>query len=119
MSAEKTTEEKNFCPECSQSHNCRAVYQQLSNTKGPCIVTKALVAFLLPIVTFVAGLAIFDKALAGLINNQNLQTALSFLSAVGVSFVCVLVVKAIDFRPAKRPDSCKLEGEAISRPEVD
>ena len=87
--------QQKFCQECNQKRNCKEVYQQLGNTKNPSVVFKVVVAFLLPMVIFIASLVIFDHILAKVMNNKEAQTALSFLLALSVTFVAVLVIKMI------------------------
>jgi len=74
--------QQKFCEDCNQKHDCREVYQKLGNTKGPSVVLKAVVAFLLPILVFIGCLAAFEAILA--------RTALSFLLAVLVTFIFVV-----------------------------
>ena len=87
--------QQKFCQECNQKRNCKEVYQQLGNTKNPSVVFKVVIAFLVPLVVFIAALAIFKAILAGIINSKEAQTAISFLLALSVTFVAVLVIKMI------------------------
>lgn len=62
---------------------------------SPSVVFKVVIAFLVPLVVFIAALAIFKAILAGIINSKEAQTAFSFLLALSVTFVAVLVIKMI------------------------
>ena len=93
--------QQKFCQECIQKHDCQKVYQQLGNHKGPSVVIKAIIAFLLPLVVFIASLAAFEEMFAGAINIQPLQTILSFLLALLVTFVCILIVTVINKQLSK------------------
>jgi hypothetical protein len=93
--------EKDFCPQCSQSRDCKAVYEQLGKSKGPNVVTKVLVAFLLPIAVFIAALALFDHVLARAVAGKNIRIAAGFVLAAGASFVCILIVRMVNVRLAK------------------
>ncbi len=93
--------QQKFCQECNQNRNCKEIYQQLGNTKHPSVVFKVVIAFLVPLVVFIAALAIFKAILAGIINSKEAQTALSFLLALSVTFVAVLVIKAINKKLSK------------------
>lgn len=65
----------------------------MGNTKGPSVVLKAVVAFLLPILVFIGCLAAFEAILAkvrSLINTKELRTILSFLLALSVTFIFVV-----------------------------
>lgn len=97
----KTMLQEKFCQDCNQRHDCRDVYRQLGNTKGPSVVFKVLVAFLLPLTVFIATLAAFEKILAERIAAEELQTALSFLLALSVTSACILITKAINRQSGK------------------
>ncbi len=87
--------QEKFCQECNQRHGCRDVYQQLGKAEGPSVVFKVVVAFLLPLMVFIAVLAASEKILAKTINSKESQTALSFLLALFVTSVCILIIKVI------------------------
>ena len=88
--------EQKFCQDCNQKHDCRKVYQQLGNVKGPSVVSKVIVAFLLPGVVFIVSLAVFEEIFAEVVSAGKLQTLLSFLIAVLMTFVCILIVQVIN-----------------------
>ncbi len=85
--------QEKFCEDCNQKHDCREVYRKLGNTKGPSVVLKAVVAFLLPILVFIGCLAGFE-AISG-------RTGVSFVLAVAVTFVMMSIVKTINRQPGK------------------
>jgi len=96
--------QQKFCEDCNQKHDCREVYRKMGNTKGPSVVLKAVVAFLLPILVFIGCLAAFEAILAkvrSLINTKELRTVLSFLLALSVTFVLILIIKAINRQLSK------------------
>jgi len=84
------------CQGCSHKHNCQETYQKLANFKGFSVVLKVIVAFLLPIMVFIASLAAFERILAEAIYNRQLQTILSFLLALPVTFAVILFIKVIN-----------------------
>jgi len=88
--------EQKFCENCTQNHDCQKVYQQLGDIEGPSVVIKAIVAFLLPLVVFIVSLAVFQEILGNAISSKRMQTALSLLSALLVTFVCILIVRVIN-----------------------
>ena len=93
--------QEKFCQDCNQKHDCRKIYEQLGNVKGPSVVFKVIVAFLLPVVVFIASLVAFERILAGVIDTKGSQTVLGFLLALSAALVCVLIIKAINKRPDK------------------
>ena len=103
--------EDEFCSNCARKSDCKAVYQQLGQNKGPSFVAKVVKAFLLPIAIFIGGLVLFDKVLADVIQDQRIRTAAVFLLGAGVSFIFVLIVKAIESFLLKSKGRCMLEGE--------
>ncbi len=94
----KTMDEKKFCDNCMQKHDCQSVYRQLGDVEGPSVVIKVIVAFLLPLVVFIVSLAIFERILGGAISTDQLQTALSLLAALLITFICILTVRMINRR---------------------
>jgi hypothetical protein len=59
------------CNGCSQAHNCARVYEQLGHAGGPSVVWKVIIAFVLPIVAFIAALAISDRLLQRAVAEQH------------------------------------------------
>lgn len=91
--------EQDFCHTCNQKHDCKKVYEHLGNIEGPSIVVKVLLAFLLPLVVFIASLAIFERILDGAVNSAAARSAVSFLLALLAAFVCILITR----RACKHP----------------
>ena len=99
----KTMIQQKSCQHCSQKHDCRQVYRRLGKTESPSVVFKVLVAFLLPIVVFIASLVVLDHILAKAVDSKEVQTALSFLLALSVTIACIFLLRAIkrQFRKGK------------------
>lgn len=72
------------------------MYEQLGKIEGPSIVKKVVLAFLLPLVVFVASLAIFERMLSAVLSAGQARSALSFVSALSLTFVCILLTKVIN-----------------------
>jgi len=92
----KTMTRQELCQQCNQRQDCGQVYEQLGKIEGPSIVKKVVLAFLLPLVVFVASLAIFESIFSGVISAEQTRSALSFASALLLTFVCILLTKVID-----------------------
>jgi hypothetical protein len=88
-------DEQKFCQGCDQEHNCEKLYKKLGDVQGPSIVFEAIIAFVLPIVVFVASLIVFDKILAGAVGSKHMQIAISCLLALLVTSVLMLGIKLI------------------------
>jgi len=85
-----------FCQGCNQEHDCQDIHQELANFKGRSVVFKVCLAFLLPILVFIASLAVSERILAEAIDTEELRTALSFLLALSVTFGLILIIKLIN-----------------------
>jgi len=83
------------CSECNQRHACRDLYRKLGADKGPSIVRKVLAAFVLPIIVFIAALAISEKLLAAAIDSASTRTAADLAIAVLAVFACILTTRLI------------------------
>ncbi len=68
----------------------------MGKAQGPSVVLKAVVAFLLPILIFIASLAAFEGILARTIDIKELRIALDFLSALSVTLAVILIIKVIN-----------------------
>ena len=93
--------EKEFCDNCIQKHNCSSIYHQLGNTQGPSVVSKVFIAFVLPLLVFIISLGIFEDIFGKNMSGQNFQTILSLLSALFVTFFCILITSVINKRFGK------------------
>jgi uncharacterized membrane protein len=94
----KTMTENEFCDNCNQKHNCGSIYHQLGNIKGPSVVVKVVIAFLLPLVVFICSLAAFQQIFTKTISSQRMQIVLSMVAALLVTFICILIAKVINKR---------------------
>ncbi|MBC8469939.1 MAG: hypothetical protein H8D56_10755 [Planctomycetes bacterium] len=90
--------ENEFCGNCNQKHNCGSIYHQLGNTNGPSVVVKVVIAFLLPLVVFIFSLAVFQEIFTKTTSSQLMLTALSLVSALFVTFSCILIIRVINKR---------------------
>jgi len=86
----KNMAQEKFCQDCDQKHDCQKIYGQLGNIKGPSVVLKVIVAFLLPVVVFIVSLAVFEEVLAKAVNAKELRTLLSFLISLLITFIFVI-----------------------------
>ena len=78
----------NICQECSQKESCKQAFEKLGNVKGPSVAIKSILAFLLPLVIFIAALAVLEK-----IFQKN--AGISFLLAAGLTAIYILIVGSV------------------------
>lgn len=72
------------CSGCQNLNSCERIYQRLGHSHAAPVLAPVLVAFVLPLVTFVLALAASQKVCAGL-SSENLSLLLSFLMALGAT----------------------------------
>jgi uncharacterized membrane protein (DUF485 family) len=89
-------DEQKICQNCYQKHDCKEAYRQMGENEGPSVVVKVVFAFLLPIVIFIASLAVFEGILAGAINSEHIRTVLCLLIALIVTIIFVFIIKIIN-----------------------
>jgi len=94
-----------FCSNCAQSRNCSAVYEHLGKSKGPSVVRKVLLAFLLPIAVFIIALAVFEKLTGPIVG---------FALAVVAVGICILVTWMV----RRWHNNCQLKGGLQSQQQV-
>ena len=97
----KTMDQEKFCKNCKQISDCQKVYQHLGSVRGPSVVVKVIMAFLLPLVVFIGCLAVFQQFLGKALNIKELNTFLSFLLAISVTFSMMLIIKVLQRQAGK------------------
>jgi uncharacterized membrane protein (DUF485 family) len=96
-------EDNNKCQDCSDRQKCEEVYRKMAGSEGPPVTFSVIMAFLLPLVIFIAALAAGQVLLKRL--NANLPvTAISLILAFLVTACYVLVARVIVKNRAKRFD---------------
>jgi hypothetical protein len=103
-----------WCSGCGQRSSCGSVYQKLGTARGPSVLGKSLIAFVLPIVLFVLALAGFEWLLRGRIEDPDLRMLAGILPSLGVSIVGVWAARRIFLSRAE----CDRQGEPSSKPKA-
>ena len=85
--------EQDSCRSCTQKHDCQKVYDRVGNTPGPSVTVEVCLAFLLPLVVFIASLAIAQKILAA--TAEPARTVISLALALASTLGCILIVRMI------------------------
>lgn len=78
------------CEGCSEAHDCKKIYEQLGHAGGPSVALKVVVAFALPILSFVGALAVFGHLLREYVT-EPYQTPIVFVLALSVAVSVVLI----------------------------
>ena len=87
-----------ICDQCSEDHQCREVYHRLGQAKGPSVVFRVLVAFVVPIAVFIGVLLLFERFFGAAVDTEKLRTGLAFLSALAVTVAVIFAVRAANRR---------------------
>jgi uncharacterized membrane protein YoaK (UPF0700 family) len=94
VKAKKMTQQKS-CRQCGQRYSCQDVYRHLASNDASSLVSRSIIAFLLPIAVFIVSLVVLQELLDKAINSKAMITALSFLLALLPVFVYLLIIKKI------------------------
>jgi hypothetical protein len=97
--------EQELCRGCKQRNDCQQIYEKLARSSAPSVTRKVILAFLVPLVAFIACLAASQHILADVIEAEGLQALLGLLVAGAVTFGLVLLLRAIDRQLGKRKQS--------------
>lgn len=107
------------CSRCVHAHDCKSVYEYMGRLKGPSIVLKALTAFIIPILVFIASLAGFNTLFGIYIKSGYIQTLLTFILSGAVVFLWILLVKRFFIKADRKLNNFAGEGEVKSKPRAD
>jgi len=86
-------DDQDICQGCGQKNRCEQVYRALSCEKGPSVLARVTIAFLLPLIVFIAALAISQRIIVEYVDTQHWQTMISFVIAMAVTGICVVSIK--------------------------
>ena len=91
------------CENCSYRHSrgrcCIDIYQQLGQSKCPSIVGKVLLAFVLPLLVFIASLVLAGYLLSIFINESRMSALYAFLIAAALTIVFVQLIRILTRKP--------------------
>jgi len=88
--------DEDFCQKCTQNKDCKTIYDQLGKQNTPPVAIKVVFAFLIPILIFILSLALFQKLMENTLKTEKMQTAISFLLALMVTFVYLFAAKIVN-----------------------
>ena len=100
--------ENDNCSGCPQHHDCKSMYQALGNAEGSYVAIRSIAAFLVPILIFVLGLAVFGKLLEAKITGSNPRT---MISAILSLLICSIYVIAFRLISARGSNECQIKHE--------
>lgn len=95
-------EEKN-CQGCRYRYTCEEVYNKLGHSRAGPVTSKIVLAFLLPLIIFIATIALFERIFSRALNTEWLAIVLSLFSAFLITLVLTLIIKKICNKFNKAP----------------
>lgn len=94
----KTMGRQELCQQCSQRQDCGKVYEQLGKSERTSVVNEVVLAFLLPLGVFIISLAVLERVFSGITRTGQLQSVLSFGSALLLTLICIGLTKVVKGR---------------------
>jgi uncharacterized membrane protein YhaH (DUF805 family) len=93
--------ESKFNKICGSCFGCTEIYRLLGQSKGPPVALKVLIAFLAPLVIFIAAAIVAEKIFSDRISSQTLMILVVFLTAFLTTAVYIGIVRLIVKRSVK------------------
>lgn len=92
-----------LCDNCGYRHGrgrcCIDIYQQLGRTKGPSVVGKVFVAFVLPLLVFIVSLVLAGYVLSIFLAESGINALLAFLIAIALTVIFVQLIRVLTRKP--------------------
>ena len=89
--------DQEICGKCSQRNGCKQAYQRMADYKGPSVLGKVLIAFVVPLLSFILTAAVFQELTADLAS-KTAKTILSFILAVGTTAIVIAIIQVANRR---------------------
>jgi hypothetical protein len=86
-----------ICGKCRQRNGCKQAYQRMADYKGPSVLGKVLIAFAVPLLSFILAVAVFQELTAGLAS-RTAATILSFALSAGTTALIITIIQVINRR---------------------
>jgi hypothetical protein len=90
--------EQQQCQSCGMKDSCKEAYKQLGESNTPNVLTKVVLAFLLPLILFIFSIVAGEKLLAEKLKSKIAVDAIAFASAIAIVFLYIGTLKLLKFR---------------------
>lgn len=92
-----------LCDKCGYRHGgghcCIDIYQQIGQAKGPSVMGKVLLAFVLPVFVFIGSLILAEYLLSAVITEGGWKTFIAFAASLVVTIVFVQLIRIFTRKP--------------------
>ncbi len=95
--------EEKKCQGCRYRHTCEEAYRRLGHSKASPVTSKVVLAFMLPLMVFIASIALFERIFSQILEAEWLVLILSLFTGVSITLVLASVVKKIYNKFNKAP----------------
>jgi hypothetical protein len=95
------------------------MYRKLGESKGPSVLSKSLIAFVLPIVLFIIGLLIMRQILRETVEDIDKQFLFGIVPALCFSAVGVGLARRIFLKGRTSRRDCVSQGDQSSKPKAE
>jgi len=86
------------CQNCGMKDHCQEVYKKLGESKTPNVLTKVILAFLLPLILFIFSIVAGERLLIEKLKDAKAVSIIAFALAIAVVFLYVITLKLLKFR---------------------
>ena len=94
------------CDGCVQKDHCQEIYAKLGHSEGPNIAFKAIMAFAVPIVVFVAAALLTQTLLKNKIENASLIVLIQLATGLVAAGIVVLIIRRFYRQNTCGPTDC-------------
>lgn len=81
------------CQSCGMRDRCGQVYKKLGESKMPNVLTKVILAFLLPLILFIFSIVMAEKLLIEKLKSEAARNLAAFAAALAVIFLYLFILK--------------------------
>lgn len=98
------------CESCPTRHECKSVYEHIGHSRAPSVVLKALSAFILPIMLFIAAAVLVQHTLAGRAVSANTAAVPASVAGAAAVLIYIGLVKLFYTKAKNRTDESGQNG---------
>jgi len=86
------------CQSCGIKDSCKEAYKKLGESNVPNVLTKVILAFLLPLILFIFSIVIGEELLIEKLESKKAANIAAFATAIAVVFLYLFTLKLFKFR---------------------